>query len=339
MNRRILPLRREHWAEVRRIYAEGISTGNATFETHPPEWEAFDAGHLSLCRWVADAGGVISGWAALCPASSRCVYAGVAEVSVYVAEKARGRGVGRHLLGTLVASSEAAGFWTLQAGVFPENARSLAVHRDLGFREVGRRERLGRLAGRWRDILLLERRSRAVGVEGPDAPDPLRARAFPESLVRFVECFNRRDFWESHEVLELPWRASRSEFYHGLILYTSGFVHLQRGNAHGIVAQLAKAERALEPFAPSYLGVDVAALLEQARDLRRRVGSEGVELPPGSSDRPVAFPFIQLDRSRIRGDEPERAQTGSDDFGAGDSGSDPPERGVSLQPSGRNPFP
>lgn len=144
-----------------------------------------------------------------------------------------------------------------------------------------------------------------MGVDGPDAPDPPRTRAFPESLSRFVECFNRGEFWESHEVLELPWRASRSEFYHGLILYASAFVHLQRGNPHGIVAQLTKAERALEPFAPSYLGLDVAGLLEEARNLRRQVGSEGVESPPGSSVRAVALPVIQLDRSRIRGDEPE----------------------------------
>jgi L-amino acid N-acyltransferase YncA len=325
---RILPFRREHWDEVRRIYAQGIATGNATFQTEPPEWEAFDAGHLSLCRWVAEAEGVILGWAALSPVSSRCVYAGVAEVSVYVAEGARGRGVGRRLLGTLIPSSEAAGLWTLQAGIFPENTGSLAIHRELGFREVGRRERLGRLAGRWRDVLLLERRSGTVGGDAPgregpggddpggdapDVPDPPLARAFPAALSEFVECFNRGEFWESHEVLELPWRASRSEFYHGLILYTSAFVHVQRGNAHGIVAQLAKAERALEPFAPSYLGLDVEGVLQEGRDLRRRVESggagvrAGVGVSPGPDAGSVAFPSLELDPYLIRGDEPERA--------------------------------
>ena len=319
MNPRIIPFRREHWGEVRRIWAEGISTGDHTFQTDPPEWEFFDAGHLSLCRWVAQAKGLILGWAALSPVSSRWVYAGVAEVSAYVTEKARGRGIGRRLLGTLVESSEAAGLWALQAGVFPEDAEGLVIHRDLGFREVGRRERMGRLGGRWRDALLLERRSRSVGVDPPDVPEPPLAHAFPESLVQFVIRFNRGEFWESHEVLELPWRESRSEFYHGLILYTSAFVHVQRGNSHGIMVQLSKAETALGPFSPSYLGVDVAALLEEARKLRRQVKSEGLGVPPGPDDPWVAFSSIQLDPSRIRGDEPER--------------SDP------VQPFTRNPSP
>lgn len=159
-------LRPDDWPEVRRIYEEGIATGNATFEAEPPTWEAFDAGRLRAPRLVArDPGGAVLGWAVLSPVSSRCVYGGVAEVSVYVAAKARGRGVGSRLLGVLVEGAEAEGLWTLQAGIFPENEATLALHRKHGFREVGRRERIGRMDGRWRDTLLLERRSSVVGME------------------------------------------------------------------------------------------------------------------------------------------------------------------------------
>lgn len=153
----------EDWPAVRRIYAEGIATGDATFETSPPQWDAWDAKHLPHARLVAVSEGDIVGWAALSGVSDRCVYAGVAEVSVYVAASARGRGAGGRLLAALIAASEQAGIWTLQAGVFPENAASVAIHVRSGFRIVGQRERLGQLAGRWRDVLLLERRSRAVG--------------------------------------------------------------------------------------------------------------------------------------------------------------------------------
>lgn len=159
-------LRPEDWPEVRRIYVEGIATGNATFESEPPDWEAFDAGRLRAPRLVAeDQEGGVLGWAVLSGVSSRCVYGGVAEVSVYVAEDARGRGVGSALLAELVRRSEEAGLWMLQAGIFPENRATLALHAKHGFREVGRRERIGRMDGRWRDTLLLERRSRVVGAD------------------------------------------------------------------------------------------------------------------------------------------------------------------------------
>jgi L-amino acid N-acyltransferase YncA len=153
------------WDEVRRIYAEGIATGNATLETETPSREKWDRGHRTDARFVAREGGRIVGWAALSPVSERCVYGGVAEVSVYVASDARGRGVGRRLLDELVRSSEDAGVWTLQAGIFPENAASIALHEKCGFRVVGVREKLGRLRGRWRDVVLLERRSARVGAE------------------------------------------------------------------------------------------------------------------------------------------------------------------------------
>jgi phosphinothricin acetyltransferase len=155
-----------HWERVRAIYLEGLATGDATFETEAPEWERWDAGHLPCCRLVAlEGGGRVAGWAALSPVSARKVYAGVAEVSVYVAEEFRGAGAGRALLEALIGESEAGGVWTLQAGIFPENESSVALHKSGGFREVGRRERIGRLGGRWRDTLLLERRSRVTGAD------------------------------------------------------------------------------------------------------------------------------------------------------------------------------
>ena len=155
----VRPMRPDDWPAVRRIYAEGIATGLATFETAAPDWPAWNASHLEACRLVATGDGGLAGWAALSPVSDRCVYAGVAEVSVYVGEASRGQGVGRVLLDALVAASERHGLWTLQAGIFPENMASVALHERCGFRVVGRRERLGRLGGAWRDVLLLERRS------------------------------------------------------------------------------------------------------------------------------------------------------------------------------------
>jgi len=151
------------WAEVRAVYLEGIMTGRATFETEAPDWESWDASHLSPCRLVARQGRHVAGWAALSPVSSRRVYAGVAETSIYVAESFRGLGMGLALLGALITCSEQHGIWTLQAGVLPENEASLLLHKKCGFREVGRRERIGKLQGTWRDVILLERRSKVVG--------------------------------------------------------------------------------------------------------------------------------------------------------------------------------
>lgn len=152
------------WDGVRQIYAEGIATGNATFETGIPSWDSWDSAHRPDSRLVAREGGQIVGWAALSRVSERCAYGGVAEVSVYVAAGARGKGLGRRLLGDLVRASEEAGVWTLQAGIFPENRASLAIHELCGFRVVGVRQKLGRLGGVWRDVVLLERRSPRVGV-------------------------------------------------------------------------------------------------------------------------------------------------------------------------------
>jgi phosphinothricin acetyltransferase len=150
------------WPDVARVYREGMETGNATFETEVPAWEAWDASHLLEHRIVALQDGELVGWAALSPVSRRECYRGLAEVSVYVAAAARRNGVGQALLAALVESSERADIWTLQATVFADNEASLALHRGAGFREVGRRERIARLHGEWRDTILLERRSPAV---------------------------------------------------------------------------------------------------------------------------------------------------------------------------------
>jgi len=154
----------DDWEQVRSIYLEGIATGNATFETEAPDWQTWSRNHLSFGRLVARQINSVIGWAALAPVSGRCVYAGVAEVSVYVAASARGQGVGRLLLAGLISEAEQNGVWTLQAGIFPENIASIALHKSCGFREVGLRERLGRLNRVWRDVVLLERRSRKVGL-------------------------------------------------------------------------------------------------------------------------------------------------------------------------------
>ncbi|HTS87203.1 MAG TPA: GNAT family N-acetyltransferase [Gemmatimonadales bacterium] len=161
----IRPLRIEDWEAVRQIYAEGISTGLATLETRAPGWEEWDLGHAPVPRLVALQGGEVAGWAALSPVSSRAVYRGVAEVSVYVRASARRQGIGLALLEALSAAAEAAGFWTLQASILAENEASLALHEKAGFRVVGRRERIGQRDGAWRDTILLERRSRVIGIE------------------------------------------------------------------------------------------------------------------------------------------------------------------------------
>lgn len=160
----IVPMTEQHWPFVREIYAQGIATRNATFETVVPDWVEWDVRHLSTCRLVARREGEIVGWAALSSVSSRQVYRGVAEVSVYVAESARGQGIGAVLLSALITESERSGLWTLQAGILAENAASIHLHEEASFRVVGRRERIGQLDGRWRDTVLMERRSRVVGV-------------------------------------------------------------------------------------------------------------------------------------------------------------------------------
>lgn len=152
----------EDWPRVEEIYAEGIATGNATFETEAPSWDQFDSGRLRAHRFVAVEDGEVVGWVALSPTSSRACYAGVVEHSVYVTADARGRGVGRALMEALVDSTDEAGLWTIQTSVFPENAATVALHERVGFRVVGRRERIAKLNGVWRDTLLLERRSPAV---------------------------------------------------------------------------------------------------------------------------------------------------------------------------------
>ena len=151
------------WASVRSIYQEGIATGQATFETEPPNWADWNQAHLPAPRLVAVSDGLIAGWSALSHVSNRAAYAGVAEVSVYVDENMRGRGVGSLLLAALVNQSEKVGIWTLQASIFPENVASISLHKACGFREVGTRRRIGKLKAVWRDTVLLERRSEAVG--------------------------------------------------------------------------------------------------------------------------------------------------------------------------------
>jgi L-amino acid N-acyltransferase YncA len=151
-----------HATAVLAIYQAGIDVGNATFETRAPGWSAFSAARLPGHRFVATAAGQVTGWVAASPVSGRCVYAGVVEHSVYVHPAARGRGIGRRLLDALFASTEAAGIWTIQSGIFPENTASLALHQAAGFRVVGTRERIGQHHGRWRDVILIERRSTVV---------------------------------------------------------------------------------------------------------------------------------------------------------------------------------
>ena len=161
----IIPMTEAHWPAVKAIYEAGMATGNATFETQAPAWEAWDTAHLGHSRLVVvDNAGTVRGWAALSPVSSRCVYGGVAEISVYIAAEARGQGMGRQLLQALISDSEAHGIWTLQAGTFEENTASIGLHTQAGFRVIGHRERIGQHHGVWRNTVQMERRSPTVGV-------------------------------------------------------------------------------------------------------------------------------------------------------------------------------
>jgi len=164
MNFTVEKMEAQDWEAVRAIYQEGIATGNATFETNIPNWKEWDKNHLAACRLVARKEKEVIGWAAASPVSGRCIYSGVAQVSVYVTAAAQGQGAGKALLQSLIKESQNAGIWTLQAGIFPENVASIALHQTCGFRQVGRREGLGQMAGVWRDVILLERRSKIVGI-------------------------------------------------------------------------------------------------------------------------------------------------------------------------------
>lgn len=152
----------EHWLQVSKIYKEGISTGMATFEKNIPHWEEWNANHLKVCRIIAIINGNIVGWAALSPVSSRCVYKGVGEVSVYVSGEFRGNRIGEKLLRKLITESEKNGIWTIQSGVFPENIASIKLHEKVGFRKIGYREKIGEFDGIWKDNILLERRSKLI---------------------------------------------------------------------------------------------------------------------------------------------------------------------------------
>ena len=177
---KIRDLRPGDWPEVAGIYAAGVATRNATFETDLPSWEEWDARHLARPRLVAVAASAVVGWAALSPVSARACYAGVAEDSVYVAPGRQGRGAGRALLEELVAQSETEGIWTLQTSIFPENRASLALHLRCGFRVVGVRERIAQLDGVWRDTVLLERRAGAVPSQSPTHPGGRTSRVSRE---------------------------------------------------------------------------------------------------------------------------------------------------------------
>ena len=163
MNILLRSMTADDWTMVAEIYKQGIDTGNATFQQDIPSREDWDTGHLKCCRFVAETGNEIVGWAALSPVSGRCVYAGVAEVSVYVSGKFRGQLIGTKLLQQLITESERQNIWTLQAGIFPENKASLKIHQQLNFRQVGYREKIGKMNNVWRDTILLERRSKIAG--------------------------------------------------------------------------------------------------------------------------------------------------------------------------------
>ncbi|MEO5783461.1 MAG: N-acetyltransferase family protein [Ginsengibacter sp.] len=160
--RSLLP---KDWQSVKTIYESGIATGVATFETSAPNWEKWNSGHLLFGRFVATIENEIVGWTALSPVSSRCVYGGVAEISVYVSETHRGNGVGKQLLNNLITNSEQNGIWTLQAGIFTDNIASVKLHQSVGFRIIGHREKIGKLKYIWKDNFILERRSKIIGLD------------------------------------------------------------------------------------------------------------------------------------------------------------------------------
>ncbi len=152
------------WQGVVKVYSEGINTGKATFQTELPNLDQWDHGHIKTCRLVARLGKKVLGWCALSPTSSRCVYAGVGEVSIYIGEEYRGKGIGKELLTNLVKLSEENGFWTLQSGIIKENVGSIALHKSCGFREIGIREKISKMSnGEWHDVILMERRSKSIG--------------------------------------------------------------------------------------------------------------------------------------------------------------------------------
>jgi L-amino acid N-acyltransferase YncA len=159
----LLGMEAKHWPVVKAIYEQGIATGQATFQSEVPEWEEWDSGHLNHSRIVLVENNNVTGWAALTPVSKRAVYAGVAEVSVYLAQEAKGKGLGKKLLEGLVGESEQNGIWALYASIFPENAASIAIHKANGFREIGYRERIAQMNGLWRNTVIFERRSNIVG--------------------------------------------------------------------------------------------------------------------------------------------------------------------------------
>ena len=162
----IIAVKPGHYPQIAKIYLQGIATGNATFQTEAPSWESWDTSHFVHSRLAAFESSEMAGWAALSPVSSRCVYAGVGEVSIYLAENFRGKGIGKRLLSHLIDESEANGLWTLQSGIFVENVRSIRLHERCGFRQIGYREKIGNMNGVWRDNIILERRSKLVGHEG-----------------------------------------------------------------------------------------------------------------------------------------------------------------------------
>ena len=160
----ILPLENLHWQPVKSIYEQGLTTGVATFETESPSWEEWDSSHVKIGRLIAIENNRVVGWIALSPVSSRCIYGGVAEISVYIHENHRGKGIGKLLLAEVIRVSEDNGYWTLQAGIMPANVGSVKLHESLGFRTVGYREKISKIKGVWQDNLILERRSKVVGV-------------------------------------------------------------------------------------------------------------------------------------------------------------------------------